>query len=97
MKCMDFLPCFKKKQKAPTFITIHIIKEAKREDDEIEGKDIGVEDDILKKMKTIKNSMILNILQFVNKKQWKVMLSLFNIFYPLGLNTYAMLLFKNTR
>ena len=60
MKCMEFLPCFKKKQKAPTFITIHIIKEGKREDDDIEGEDIGVEDDILKKMKTIKNITKIN-------------------------------------
>ena len=60
MKCMEFLPCFKKKQKAPTYITIHIIKEMKREDDDIEGEDIGVEDDILKKMKTIKNITKIN-------------------------------------
>ena len=55
---MEFLPCFKKKQKTPTFI--HIIKDVKREDDEIEGEDIGVEDAILKKMKTIDNLTKLN-------------------------------------
>ena len=60
MKCMEFLPCFKKEQKAPTNITIHIIKEMKREDDDIEGEDIDEEDDILKKMKTIKNVTKIN-------------------------------------
>ena len=60
MKCMEFLPCFKKKQKAPSFITIHIIKDMKREDDDIEGEDIDEEDDILKKMKTIKNVTKIN-------------------------------------
>ena len=54
---MEFLPCFKKEQKVPTFITIHIIK---REDDDIEGEDIDEEDDILKKMKTIKNVTKIN-------------------------------------
>ena len=57
MKCMEFLPCFKKEKKVPTFITIHIIK---REDDDIEGEDIDEEDDILKKMKTIKNVTKIN-------------------------------------
>ena len=56
--CMEFLPCFKKKQKTSTFI--HIIKDVKREDDEIEGEDMGVEDAILKKMKTINNLTKLN-------------------------------------
>ena len=60
MKCMEFLPCFKKKQKAPTFITIRIIKDMKREDDDIEGEDIDEEDDILKKMKTVKNITKIN-------------------------------------
>ena len=55
---MECLPCFKKKQKIPTFITIHIIKDANR--DEIEGETTGQEDTILKKMKTIDNLTKIN-------------------------------------
>ena len=60
MKCIECLPCFKKKQKTPTFVTIHIKKDVKREDCEIEGENTGEEDTILKKLKKIDNLTKLN-------------------------------------
>ena len=64
MNCIKFLPCFKKKKtkKTPAFITIHVIKDEKWEDYEIEdlGEDTGEEDAILKKLKRINNLTKLN-------------------------------------
>ena len=62
MKCIEFLPCIKKKKKISTFITLHIIKDGKREDYEIEdfGEDTCEEDIILKKLKRINNLTKLN-------------------------------------
>ena len=68
MNCLKFLPCVKKKKtkKIPAFVTIHVIKQGKREDYEVDdlGEDTDEEDAILKALKRINSITKLNDSEF---------------------------------